>query len=170
MNVGPEAEFFIFKKDEKGNPTLNTNDKAGYYDAAPTDKGENLRRSIVKTLKAMGFEVEASHHEVARGQHEIDFKYDDALTAADNIMTFKYVVCAIAEQYNYVATFMPKPIYGINGLGMHCNLSIFKNGSYHDACNYSMLRSEFINREPLSKSQKIKKMVEIAKRIKREEQ
>ena len=128
MNVGPEAEFFIFEKDEKGLPTLKTHDNAGYYDAAPCDKGENLRRKMVKTLKAMGFEVEASHHEVARGQHEIDFKYADALTTADNIMTFKYVVSAIAEQNGAAATFMPKPIYGINGSGMHCNISLFKNG------------------------------------------
>ena len=128
MNVGPEAEFFIFKKDETGKPSLNTDDEAGYYDAAPSDKGENLRRRMVKTLKEMGFEVEASHHEVARGQHEIDFKYADALTTADNIMTFKYVVSAIAEQNNVCATFMPKPIFGINGSGMHCNVSLFKNG------------------------------------------
>ncbi|MCR4881257.1 MAG: type I glutamate--ammonia ligase [bacterium] len=128
MNVGPEAEFFIFKKDENGKPSLKTDDEAGYYDAAPSDKGENLRRIMVKTLKEMGFEVEASHHEVARGQHEIDFKYADALTTADNIMTFKYVVSAIAEQNDVCATFMPKPIFGINGSGMHCNVSLFKNG------------------------------------------
>lgn len=128
MNVGPEAEFFIFKKDEEGNATTNTYDKAGYYSAAPVDKGENLRRIMVKTLKAMGFEVEASHHEVARGQHEIDFKYADALTTADNIMTFKYAVTAIAEQNGAVASFMPKPIFGINGSGMHCNISLFKDG------------------------------------------
>ena len=128
MNVGPEAEFFIFQKDENGKPSLKTDDEAGYYDAAPTDKGENLRRKMVKTLKEMGFEVEASHHEVARGQHEIDFKYADALTTADNIMTFKYVVTAIAEQNNVCASFMPKPIFGINGSGMHCNISLFKNG------------------------------------------
>ncbi|MBR6163817.1 type I glutamate--ammonia ligase [bacterium] len=128
MNVGPEAEFFIFKQDENGNPTTNTFDKAGYYSAAPIDKGENLRRIIVKTLKEMGFEVEASHHEVARGQHEIDFKYADALTTADNIMTFKHAVTAVAEQNGAVASFMPKPIFGINGSGMHCNISLFKNG------------------------------------------
>ncbi len=128
LNVGPEAEFFIFEKDEEGNVTLETSDKAGYYDAAPSDKGENLRRKIVKTLKNMGFEVEASHHEVAKGQHEVDFKYADALTTADNIMTFKYVVKAIAEESGAYATFMPKPIFGINGSGMHCNLSLFKNG------------------------------------------
>ena len=128
MNVGPEAEFFIFKQDEDGNATTNTYDKAGYYSAAPVDKGENLRRIMVKTLKEMGFEVEASHHEVARGQHEIDFKYADALTTADNIMTFKYAVTAIAEQNGAVASFMPKPIFGINGSGMHCNISLFKDG------------------------------------------
>lgn len=128
MNVGPEAEFFIFKNDEDGKTTLTTHDKAGYYSAAPADKGENLRRIMVKTLKEMGFEVEASHHEVARGQHEIDFKYADALTTADNIMTFKYVVSAIAEQNGSTATFMPKPIFGINGSGMHCNISLFKDG------------------------------------------
>lgn len=128
MNVGPEAEFFIFKKDEEGSATLHTYDNAGYYSAAPTDKGENLRRVMVKTLKEMGFEVEASHHEVARGQHEIDFKYADALTTADNIMTFKYAVTAIAEQNGAVASFMPKPIFGINGSGMHCNVSLFKDG------------------------------------------
>ncbi len=146
MNVGPEAEFFIFKKDEKGHATLNTNDTAGYYDAAPSDKGENLRRTIVKNLKEMGFEVEASHHEVARGQHEIDFKYDDALTTADNIMTFKYVVSAIAEQHDFVATFMPKPIFGINGSGMHCNISLFKDGKN---IFYSPDRTYQLSREAL---------------------
>jgi len=128
MNVGPEAEFFIFKQDSDGNATVDTYDKAGYYSAAPVDKGENLRRIMVKALKEMGFEVEASHHEVARGQHEIDFKYADALTTADNIMTFKYAVTAIAEQNGVIASFMPKPIFGINGSGMHCNISLFKDG------------------------------------------
>ena len=127
MNVGPEAEFFIFKKNSDSDTELKTFDNAGYYSAAPVDKGENLRRIMVKTLKEMGFEVEASHHEVARGQHEIDFKYADALTTADNIMTFKYAVTAIAEQNGAVASFMPKPIFGINGSGMHCNISLFKN-------------------------------------------
>lgn len=128
MNVGPEAEFFVFKKDENDMPTLIPADKAGYYDIAPRDKGENLRRKMVKTLKEMGFEVEASHHEVAKGQHEIDFKYADALTTADNIMTFRYVVASIAQEAGMFATFMPKPIYGINGSGMHCNISLFKDG------------------------------------------
>ena len=128
MNVGPEAEFFIFKKDENGLPTLKTHDNAGYYDAAPSDKGENLRRIMVKTLKEMGFEVEASHHEVARGQHEIDFKYAEALKTADNINTFKLVAKTIAQKHGLHATFMPKPIFGICGSGMHINQSLFKDG------------------------------------------
>ncbi len=135
MNVGPEAEFFLFKRDENGRPTIETHDKAGYYDAAPDDMGENLRKQIVRTISSMGFEVEASHHEVAAGQHEIDFKYEDALTSADNIITFRYAVKAIANLNGAHATFMPKPIYGINGSGMHCNLSLFKNGknTFYDA-------------------------------------
>ncbi len=128
MNVGPEAEFFIFKRDENGSATVTAHDKAGYYDAAPWDLGENLRRKMVQTLKKMGFEIEASHHEVAKGQHEIDFKYADVLTTADNIMTFKYAVKAVAAEYNVHATFMPKPVFGINGSGMHCNVSLFKDG------------------------------------------
>ncbi|MBE7705732.1 MAG: type I glutamate--ammonia ligase [Cyanobacteria bacterium SIG30] len=128
MNVGPEAEFFLFKKDENGMPTTIAHDGADYYDAAPDDLGEGTRRKMVRALTQLGFDIEASHHEGAEGQHEIDFKYADALTAADNIMTFKYVVKAIASQLGLHATFMPKPIYGINGSGMHCNLSLFKNG------------------------------------------
>ncbi len=128
MNVGPEAEFFIFEFDEKGRATTITHDKGGYYDAAPTDMGEDIRRDIVGILEDMNFEIEASHHEVSDGQHEIDFKYTDALKAADNIITFKYVVKSIANEYGVHATFMPKPIYGINGSGMHCNLSLFKDG------------------------------------------
>ena len=128
MNVGPEAEFFIFERDEFGNATTIPNDKGGYYDAAPTDMAEDIRRDIVKTLEAMGYEIEASHHENADGQHEIDFKYADALKAADNIITFKYAVKSIANEYGVYATFMPKPIYGVAGSGMHCNLSLFKDG------------------------------------------
>ena len=128
MNVGPEAEFFLFKKDENGIPTTLTHDKAGYYDVGPDDLGEGIRRNIVRVLTKMGFEIEASHHEVARGQHEIDFKYADALTTADNIVTFKYAVKAVAYQMGVHATFMPKPIFGINGSGMHCNISLFKDG------------------------------------------
>ena len=128
MNVGPEAEFFIFALDPEGKPTTTPHDAAGYYDAAPYDMAEDIRRDIVSTLERMDFEIEASHHEVSAGQHEIDFKYADALKAADNIITFKYAVKAIANIYGVHATFMPKPIYGINGSGMHCNLSLFKDG------------------------------------------
>lgn len=128
LNVGPEAEFFLFNKDEYGNPTLETHDDSGYYDVAPNDKGESVRGRMVETLKKMGFEIEASHHESAQGQHEIDFKYADALTAADNVVTFKYAVRAVASKNDLYATFMPKPIYGINGSGMHCNISLFKDG------------------------------------------
>ena len=126
FNVGPEPEFFLFKTDEKGNPTNELNDQGGYFDLAPTDLGENCRRDIVITLEEMGFEIEASHHEVAPGQHEIDFKYADALKAADQIQTFKLVVKTIARQHGLHATFMPKPLFGMNGSGMHCNQSLFK--------------------------------------------
>lgn len=128
LNVGPEAEFFLFNKDEWGNPTLETHDDSGYYDVAPNDKGESVRGKMVETLKQMGFDIEASHHEVAAGQHEIDFKYADALTTADNVVSFKYAVRSVASMNGLHATFMPKPIYGINGSGMHCNVSLFKNG------------------------------------------
>ncbi|MBN2983922.1 MULTISPECIES: type I glutamate--ammonia ligase [Cohnella] len=125
MNVGPEPEFFLFQTDEKGNPTTELNDQGGYFDLAPTDLGENCRRDIVLTLEEMGFEIEASHHEVAPGQHEIDFKYADAIRAADQIQTFKLVVKTIARQHGLHATFMPKPLFGINGSGMHCHQSLF---------------------------------------------
>lgn len=128
MNVGPECEFFLFLTDGEGRPTTITHDQAGYFDMAPVDLGENARRDMVMTLEQMGFEIEASHHEVAPGQHEIDFKYADALTAADNIATFKIVVRTIAQRHGLHATFMPKPIFGINGSGMHTNQSLFKNG------------------------------------------
>ena len=128
MNVGPECEFFLFETDEKGNATTNTQDKAGYFDLAPTDLGENARRDMTLALEEMGFEIEASHHEVAEGQNEIDFKYGDALTTADRIMTFKLVVKSIAQRHGLYASFMPKPIFGINGSGMHVNMSLFKDG------------------------------------------
>jgi len=124
MNVGPECEFFLFQQDEEGEPTLDTHDNGGYFDMAPVDKGEDARREMCLTLEDMGFEIEASHHEVAEGQHEIDFKYADALKVADNIMTFKMVVKTIAQRHGLYATFMPKPIYGINGSGMHTNQSL----------------------------------------------
>ncbi|MDR2192474.1 MAG: type I glutamate--ammonia ligase [Endomicrobium sp.] len=129
FNVGPECEFFLFKTDDYGKATTITQDDAGYFDLAPVDLGENARRDMCLTLENMGFEIEASHHEVARGQHEIDFKYADALKTADNINTFKMVVKTVAQKHGLHATFMPKPIAGINGSGMHTNMSLFKDGS-----------------------------------------
>lgn len=128
FNVGPECEFFLFHVDEKGKPTTETNDEGSYFDLGPIDLGENCRRDICLSLEEMGFEIEASHHELARGQHEIDFRYDEVLKAADNVMTFKLVVKTIAQQHGLHATFMPKPIYGIAGSGMHTNMSLFKDG------------------------------------------
>ncbi len=128
FNVGPECEFFLFRTDAEGKPTLQTLDDAGYFDMGPVDPGEDVRRDIVLTLEKMGFEIEASHHECARGQHEIDFKYGDALTTADRVMTFKLAVKTIAHKHGLHATFMPKPIFGIAGSGMHLNLSMSKNG------------------------------------------
>jgi glutamine synthetase len=128
FNLGPEPEFFLFKLDQAGEPTLELNDNGGYFDLAPTDLGENCRRDIVLELEEMGFEIEASHHEVAPGQHEIDFKYADALSACDQIQTFKLVVKTIARKHGLHATFMPKPLFGVNGSGMHCNVSLFKEG------------------------------------------
>ena len=128
MNVGPEAEFFLFHVDNEGRPTTITHDRAGYFDLTPVDLGENARRDMVITLEQMGFEIEASHHEVAPGQHEIDFKYSDALDIADKIQTFKFVVRTIAQRHGLHATFMPKPIFGIAGSGMHLNMSLMQNG------------------------------------------
>jgi glutamine synthetase len=126
--VGPECEFFLFRISDTGEPTTRTHDRAGYFDLAPIDKGEDARRDIVLTLEEMGFEIEASHHEVAGGQHEIDFKYDDALTTADRVATLKFVTKTIASLHGLHATFMPKPIFGINGSGMHTHVSLFRNG------------------------------------------
>jgi len=128
FNVGPECEFFLFLTDNEGNPTTETHDNAGYFDLGPVDLGENARRDMCLVLEEMGFEIEASHHEVAPGQHEIDFKYGEALKTADNIMTFKLVVKMVAQRNGLHATFIPKPIFGINGSGMHTNMSLFKNG------------------------------------------
>lgn len=134
MNAGPEAEFFLFQT-RNGNPTTETHDAAGYFDLAPVDLGEDVRRQIVLALEAMGFEVEAAHHEVAAGQHEIDFRYDDVLTTADNVGTFRFIVKNVARENGLHATFMPKPIYGINGSGMHTHQSLFseEGNSFHDA-------------------------------------
>ena len=149
MNVGPEPEFFLFKTDEHGRPTLEVNDNGGYFDLAPTDLGENCRRDIVLTLEEMGFDIEASHHEVAPGQHEIDFKYANAVEAADNIQTFKLVVKNIARAHGLHATFMPKPLYGVNGSGMHCHQSLFRgneNAFYdeHDELGLSATAKHYI--------------------------
>ena len=128
FNVGPEAEFFLFQTDDEGKPTTKTNDEAGYFDLGPLDHGESTRREICMALEQMDFEIEASHHEVAEGQHEIDFKYAEALHAADNIMTFKLAVKTIAQKNGLHATFMPKPIFGVAGSGMHTNMSLFRDG------------------------------------------
>ncbi|MFC4354508.1 type I glutamate--ammonia ligase [Chryseomicrobium palamuruense] len=143
FNLGPEPEFFLFKLDEKGEPTLELNDHGGYFDLAPMDLGENCRRDIVLELEEMGFEIEASHHEVAPGQHEIDFKYANAVEACDNIQTFKLVVKTIARKHGLHATFMPKPLFGVNGSGMHFNLSLFngKENAFFDE-NADMQLSE----------------------------
>ncbi|RGI31831.1 MULTISPECIES: type I glutamate--ammonia ligase [Enterococcaceae] len=125
FNIGPEPEFFLFKLDENGNPTKKLNDQGGYFDYAPVDLGENCRRDIVLELESLGFEVEASHHECGPGQHEIDFKYADAVEACDNIQTFELVVRTIARKHGLHATFMPKPLHGIAGSGMHINMSLF---------------------------------------------
>ncbi len=127
LMAGPEPEFFVFEK-EDGKPTTNPHDYGGYFDFAPKDLASDLRRDITFALEDMGFEIEASHHEVANGQHEIDFKYEDALSTADNIATFRTVVRTIAELNDLHATFMPKPITGINGSGMHTNMSLFRDG------------------------------------------
>lgn len=128
FQVGPECEFFLFHTDDNGLPTTITHEKAGYFDLAPLDLGENARRDIVLNLEDMGFIIEASHHEVAPAQHEIDFRYDEALSTADNIMTFKLAVKTIAKRHGLCATFMPKPVYGVNGSGMHTNMSLSKDG------------------------------------------
>jgi glutamine synthetase len=134
MNAGPEPEFFVFEKDEKGRATTETHDHGGYFDLGPKDLAQEIRAEIIYMLEAMGFEVEASHHEVAPGQHEIDFKYADALTTADNIATFRSVVRAVAELHGTHATFMPKPISGINGSGMHTHISLFNDdgNAFHE--------------------------------------
>jgi len=128
FNVGPECEFFLFHTDNDGLPTRVTHEQAGYFDLSPLDLGENARRDIILNLEEMGFEIESSHHEIAPAQHEIDFKYGDALKTADNIMTFKLAVKSIAKQHGLHATFMPKPKSGWNGSGMHTHMSLSKNG------------------------------------------
>jgi glutamine synthetase len=144
LNVGPECEFFLFHTDDDGQPTTISHEKAGYFDLGPIDLGENARRDMVLTLEDMGFEIEASHHEAAPAQHEIDFKYDEAIATADNIMTFKLAVKTIAKRHGLFASFMPKPKYGINGSGMHINMSLQKDGEniFQDASDPNGLSKE----------------------------
>ncbi|MDI6906052.1 MAG: type I glutamate--ammonia ligase [Thermoanaerobacterales bacterium] len=147
MYVGPEAEFFLFHVDRDGNPTTHTHDRAGYFDLAPVDLGEEARRDIILTLEQLGFEIEASHHEVAPGQHEIDFKYDDALDIADKIVTFKSVVRTVAQRHGLHATFMAKPLFGTAGSGMHLNQSLARHGqnAFYDPATESGLSAECLS-------------------------
>jgi glutamine synthetase len=126
MNAGMEAEFFLFRPTAEGGASTATHDVGGYFDLAPADQGEDARRAMVDALEQMGFEVEASHHEVAHAQHEIDFRYADALTTADNIATFRFIVKHVAHEFGLIASFMPKPIFGQNGSGMHTHQSLFQ--------------------------------------------
>ena len=144
VNVGPECEFFLFHTDENGIPTTITHEQGGYFDVGPLDLGENARRDMVLTLEQMGFEIETSHHEIAPAQHEIDFRYDEALIAADNIMTFKLVVRTIAKRHGLHATFMPKPKSEAHGSGMHINLSLSKEGTniFQDSSDKNGLSQE----------------------------
>lgn len=144
FNIGPECEFFLFQVNEQGKPTTMTNDEAGYFDLGPLDRGEKVRRDICLALEKMRFEVEASHHEVAAGQHEIDFKYSDALDSADKIMTFKLAVKIMARKAGLHATFMPKPLFGKSGSGMHINMSLFRNNQnvFYDANDVRGLSKE----------------------------
>ena len=143
--TGPEAEFFLFRRDAAGDPIVDTHDDGGYFDLTPVDRGEDCRRDIVVALEAMGFEVEAAHHEVAPGQHEIDFKYGNAVHTADNVTTFKLIVKKVALDHGLHATFMPKPIFGVNGSGMHVHQSLMtgsgattKNAFYDAKAKYQL--------------------------------
>ena len=144
MDVGPECEFFLFHTDDEGNPTTITHEKAGYFDVGPLDLGENARRDMILTLEDMGFVVEASHHEDAPAQHEIDFHYDEALKTADDIMTFKLAVKTIAKRHGLYASFMPKPKTGVNGSGMHINMSLARDGVnvFYDGTDANHLSKE----------------------------
>jgi len=132
--VGVEAEFYIFQLGADGKPTTRTHDSGGYFDLTPVDRAEQIRRVIVRDLVSMGFEVEGGHHEVAPGQHEIDFRYAGALETADNLATFKFVVRNVAYRHGFLATFMPQPIFGQAGSGMHTSHSLFRQGtnSFYD--------------------------------------
>ncbi len=144
MKAGPEAEFFLFQRRADGQPTTETHDSGGYFDLTPVDLGEDVRREVILALEQMGFHVEAAHHEVAPGQHEIDFRYDDALITADNVSTFRFVVKNVANRNGLHATFMPKPVFGINGSGMHTHQSLFakgKNAFYDENAEWQLSRT-----------------------------
>ena len=145
LMTGPEAEFFLFRRNAEGDAIVDTHDEGGYFDLTPVDRGEETRRDIVVALEAMGFEVEAAHHEVAPGQHEIDFRYGDAISTADNVTTFKLIVKKVALDHGLYATFMPKPIFGVNGSGMHVHQSLMigsgataKNAFYDPKAEYEL--------------------------------
>ena len=136
FNVGAECEFYLFDDTGDSRTSTVTADRGGYFDMGPVDKGEECRREICSILEDMGFNIEGSNHAVAPAQHEIDFKYDDALRTADNVITFKYVVKSVAQQHGFIATFMPKPVCGQNGSGMRTNMSLFrmqKNAFYDES-------------------------------------
>ena len=135
FHVGPELEFFLFASDEHGKPEVRTHEKAGYFDVGPADTGENFRRDMVLALEDMGYQVETTHHEAAPGQHEIDFKYDSALRVADSLMTYKMAIRTIAKGHGMHASFMPKPITGINGSGMHLNMSLHDGDGVNLFCD-----------------------------------
>lgn len=146
FSAGPECEFFLFNTDDDGKPTTQTHDEGGYFDIAPIDNGENCRRDICMTLEDMGFDIKSSHHETAHGQHEIVFRHGEALKTADNIITFKLVVKTIAKRHGLHATFMPKPITGAAGSGMHINMSLFKNGEnifYDKGSKYALSQTGY---------------------------
>jgi glutamine synthetase len=132
VNTGPELEFFLFRRDDAGGIAPLPHDEAGYFDFS-TDLAQEVRQDMVDALEAFGIRVEAAHHEVAAGQHEIDFEYADALKTADNAITFKFALKAIAQQHGLYATFMPKPIHGINGSGMHTHQSLWSIGEGRNA-------------------------------------
>lgn len=132
VNMGPELEFFLFNRDANGKVAPLPHDLAGYFDFS-TDLAQEVRQDMVDALEAFGIKVEAAHHEVAAGQHEIDFEYSDALRTADNAVTFKFALKAIAQQHGLYATFMPKPIFGINGSGMHTHQSLFSIADQRNA-------------------------------------
>lgn len=149
-NVGPEPEFFLFKRNGPAQIHPVPHDVGGYFDFSAVDDAVRVRTELMAALKSMGLVVEMGHHEVALGQHEIDFEFDDALRAADNILTLKYTVKAIAAQHGLIASFMPKPIFGINGSGMHCHQSLFDEKGQNlffdpnDSYNLSPLAYGFI--------------------------